>query len=374
MTFKKTRVLYLITRSDQIGGAHIHVRDIALSAQSQGFEVLVAVGGQGFYIDELLRLDVNTCSVPFLSRRISLFDDFRSLLYFYRLCRKFQPDIISSHSAKAGVISRLLKPFFPKTAFLFPAHGWSFAVGIPKFVRIYSFVVEYLLARFCDKIICVCDSDRDLALELSLCSPRKLIVIHNGMANIALPNTLNTSPSCVRICCVARFEDQKDHASLLHSLSCLKDYRWRLDLVGDGMLLPDIKKLCHDLDIIDCVTFHGRLNDVIPILSDSDIFVLPSFWEGFPRSILEAMRSSLPIIATDVGGVGEAVIDGWNGFLVPSSVITGTYSWVSPLKTLFDFESLRIEFGKNSRTLYVNNFTLDRTVSKTLSVYSDVLK
>ncbi len=119
---------------------------------------------------------------------------------------------------------------------------------------------------------------------------------------------------------VARFTDFKDHGVLLRAFARVPE-GIRLKLVGDGETLDAARKLAEDLGIRGRVEFKGSRGDVPEILAQSDIFVLASKTETLPISILEAMRAGLPVVASDVGGVSEEVVDGETGILVsPGSV------------------------------------------------------
>ena len=221
----------------------------------------------------------------------------------------------------------------------------------------------------CHQIICVCNSDLTYARRLQVLSKSRGICIHNGMpdcpTNVINSQRLN-SFNRVKIVCVARFEPQKDHMILLKALFLLKDLPWELVLIGDGPLLDNAMKFCQSNELLEKVSFLGRSSKVPSVLESSDIFVLPSHWEGFPRSILEAMRSSLPIIATNVGGVSESVLPGENGFLVNPGDLNG---WHFALQSLINDENMRCKFGRESRSLFLDNFTFEKMANKTYSVY-----
>jgi glycosyltransferase involved in cell wall biosynthesis len=106
------------------------------------------------------------------------------------------------------------------------------------------------------------------------------------------------------------------------------------------------------------------------ILCRSQISLLVSNWEGFPLSILEAMRAGLPVVASEVGGVAEAVEDGKTGYVVPQGA---TEALQDRIERLLASSALRVELGANGRRRYEQHFTLDRLVAKTLSVYQNVL-
>ncbi|MCS7230249.1 MAG: glycosyltransferase, partial [Candidatus Kryptonium sp.] len=112
-------------------------------------------------------------------------------------------------------------------------------------------------------------------------------------------------------------------------------------------------------------------SDIPNILSQSDIFVLPSRWEGLPLTIIEAMMAGLPVVASNVGGVSELVDNGVTGFLVPPGNVE---VFVDALKTLVDNESLRQEMGKAGLKKAFEKFSLDNMLSKTNEVYWEVLR
>ena len=113
--------------------------------------------------------------------------------------------------------------------------------------------------------------------------------------------------------------------------------------------------------------FHGLSHDVASILANSDIFVLASRWEGFPNSILEAMRAGLPVVASGVGGVSEAVVDGQTGTIVPSG---SPEALAAALGQLMADRALRREWGDRGRQRFEAEFTFETMLEKTEKVWS----
>ena len=363
------RIAYVITRSDEIGGAHIHVRDLAQWMRRQGHEVCVFVGGQGPFTKLLSSAGIPFHSLKLLKRSISLFFDWRAINELAQSLSNYHPDLVSLHSAKAGFLGRVVckKLTLPV---IFTAHGWSFAEGISQPTRSVYCLLERLSAPMADKIITVCKTDRQYALKHMVGRSEQIVAVNNGMPDILdeyFANPVNTS---ARIVMVARFEKQKDHSTLIKALCGLKDIKWELNLVGNGPLLEDIRILVEKFGLRDRVKFLGRRNDVQQILSKSDIFVLASFWEGFPRSILEAMRASLPVVASSVAGVPEAVDDGKTGFLVEPGNVNQIRE---QLRLLIQDPELRKTLGKNARIKYEKFFTFEMMAKKTLNIYESVL-
>jgi glycosyltransferase involved in cell wall biosynthesis len=169
---------------------------------------------------------------------------------------------------------------------------------------------------------------------------------------------------------VARFDVQKDHATLLRALSLLQQYPWTLDLVGNGPLMEQMQSLAAALGIGERVRFLGQRLDVDEILAQAQVSLLTTNWEGFPRSILEAMRAGLPVVASSVGGSGEAIQDGETGYLVPRGNIDFLRDRLAPLLT---GPALRVRLGAQGRRRYEEHFTLGHLVNKTLAVYRNIL-
>ena len=169
---------------------------------------------------------------------------------------------------------------------------------------------------------------------------------------------------------VARFSEQKDHALLLNAVRDIDIRDIKVQLVGDGPLLPNIKSLAESLNIGDRVQFLGNRRDVPELLTHSDIFVLTSKWEGFPITILEAMRAGLPVICSDVGGCSEAIKDGENGFLVPrgDGVVLA-----NRLKQLIKDKDLRYKMGQKGRMSFEKCFTVEKMAEKTERIYREII-
>jgi glycosyltransferase involved in cell wall biosynthesis len=169
---------------------------------------------------------------------------------------------------------------------------------------------------------------------------------------------------------VARLGPQKDHPTLLRALAELQELPWELDLIGDGPSTAQTAALASSLGVGGRVRFLGQRTDVEQLLARSQVGLLVTNWEGFPLSILEAMRAGLPVVASSVGGVGESVQDGETGYLVPRGDVALLRDRIG---RLLASPELRGRLGANARTRYEQRFTLGRCVSRTLAVYHDVL-
>jgi glycosyltransferase involved in cell wall biosynthesis len=365
------KIAYIITRADPIGGAQIHVRDLAGAMQARGHVVLVLLGGHGPFLDDLRARNIRTIVLEHLTVPIRPLQDLRALRETRRALEAFRPDLVATHSAKAGVVGRMAARLLgvPVTV---TTHGWSFTTGVPPMrATVYRWIERVTGPFAADMTITVSEYDRQLALKAGILSQDQLVTVHNGMPDV--PPSLRARPdgAPVRLVMVARFGAQKDHPTLLRALADLRDVPWDLDLIGEGPLMAQTRDLAASLGIAERVRFLGQRIDVDRLLAAAHISVLATNWEGFPLSILEAMRAGLPMIATDVGGVSESVRDGETGYLVPPAQVGPLRD---RLRTLLNDSGLRARMGAAGRQLYEREFTLDRSVSRTLDVYSRVLK
>jgi glycosyltransferase involved in cell wall biosynthesis len=183
----------------------------------------------------------------------------------------------------------------------------------------------------------------------------------------ALRAELGRSP--VRIVMVARFQEPKDHRTLLAALAQMREEAWTLDLIGDGPLEANVRRLADELGLIERVRFLGQRNDVDEQLAEAQLFLLISRWEGFPLSILEAMRAGLPVIASNVGGCNESVVDGETGFLVRSGDVGSLHD---KLMVLVRSAVLRQQMGTAGRKRFTEHFTFHQMFEKTFALYGQV--
>ncbi|HME92314.1 MAG TPA: glycosyltransferase family 4 protein, partial [Myxococcaceae bacterium] len=288
----------MLTRSDTVAGVQVHVRDLAKALIAKGHEVTVLVGGSGPYTEDLKRNQVPYRTVPALVRPLRPARDALAALQIRRQLKELKPDIVSTHSSKAGWLGRIAARSLglPVT---FTAHGWAFTPGVPSRAAAFYRFAEKVAAPWTTRIITVAEHDRDLALRKGVGRPEQIATIHYGIPSI--PDALRAFPEREppRIIMVARLEFQKDHQTLLRALAGLLDRQWTLELVGDGPRENEMRALVAQLGIGGRVEFAGLCSDVAQRLARAQIYALISNYEGFPISILEGMRAGLPVIASD---------------------------------------------------------------------------
>lgn len=361
----KPVVLILSTNADT-AGAPIHVETIARTLQGD-FELHCIFGEEGIVADNIRQLGIPVYIVNSLRSPVNPVRDARCVAAINRLCRQIKPDLIHAHSAKAGLMARSVARWH-NIPCLYTVHGWGFGVGRPRLQSMILKTIELIMASVSPaKFLYVSQADADQATHELGVSPVRGRVIHNGIPDHHKRADPLTSTN---ILMVSRVAFQKDHETLVRAYEHSSS-EGRLILAGEGSTHPDFAaKLIEwspqrhsDIELL------GVRTDIPYLLEQAGVFALASRYEGLPISIIEAMCAGLPIVATDVGGVRELVVDGENGFLVPPGDI-GRFA--ACLKALSHSE-LRSSMGNASRKRYEQFFSVETMVSAVKQVYRSTL-
>lgn len=282
-----------------------------------------------------------------------------------------KPDIVHIHSSFAGVLARLtlivLRPVYrPKVVYC--PHAFAFLMqGSEKKKKIYAFI-ERILIIFTDKVICVSQYEKDLAVSYGL-PEKKLVVVYNGVPVITHDNNADINPyhmDVTNILFVGRFDFQKGFDILERLMTRLEGKPFHLTAVGGAVLNVSVKPLQSPQ-----ITYTGWLSsaELSPYLAHADLLIIPSRWEGFAMVPLEAMSYGLPILASDSTSLPEVVIDGETGRLFPLEnedllfeivVSTPKSEWVA--------------MGTQARQLFLDKFTAVNMTDNTDMIYKEVLR
>lgn len=361
---KTLHICYVITRSDVMGGASVHLLDLAAGVQQQGHRVTILVGGDGIVNQRAKAMGLTIIALKNLVRPIHVFKDIACWFELRTWFRQLQPDLIHLHSSKAGLVGRFAAIGL-KVPVVFTAHGWAFTEGVGLAGSLLYRILERWVAPLTDQIITVSEYDRQRALQLKVGTPQLIRTIRNGMPE--LPVVPESAHQSRRMIMVARFEQPKDHLLLLDAVSRLSGC-WQLQCIGDGPLFAAAQQQALAAGLNDRVEFSGARSDVPEQLAQASIFVLLSRWEGLPLTILEAMRAGLAVVASDVGGVKEAVQHGLNGLLVQNNAAEVR----AVLQQLLDDPQLVKQLGEAGRKKFEQEFTFQRMMQQTIDVYQQL--
>ena len=328
------RILRLIARLN-IGGPAIQAITLSSELSRDQYQTLLVCGslspGEGDMAYLALDKGVHRFVIKELGRNISLLDDLKALFIIRKIIKRFKPDILHTHTAKAGTLGRLAAlslrvPILKskKIRVFHTFHGHTFH---SYFNRLKTFVfirVERFLARSTDSIIVVSEQQKeDICGTYKIAHEKKVQVIRLGFdlsayGKIAphrkaslLNNGYRKNRESLRVGMVGRLTPIKNHFMLLEAINHLnvsgKIDRFKFIVVGDGELKTILMEKAEKLNVRDAISFRGWQKDMPAVYSELDIVVLTSKNEGTPVAIIEAMAASRPVVATAVGGVPDLI-------------------------------------------------------------------
>ena len=365
----RPRIAIVITRSDSVGGSQIHVRDLAMALQRDEHPVRILAGGYGPFIPMLQRCGLDVCPQPYLVGPVDPRTDARAVIELRRALRDFGPDLIALHTAKAGLVGRLASVSLGVPTVHCP-HGWAFVRGVAAGRAALFRGIERLAAPLCDRIITVSEFSRRLALRAGVGTAQQLRSVPNGVPDVPPSQRARPGDGPPTLIVVARLDEPKDPFVLLRALATLRDRAWALEWVGDGPLRNPAERLARALGLTARCRFVGAQSDVAERLARASVLVLPTRHEAMPLCVLEAMRAGLPVVASAVGGIPEAVQGGRTGHLVPPSDPAALALALTPL---LDNRALRRSQGEAGRRRYEARFSFERQYADTLDVYRELL-
>jgi glycosyltransferase involved in cell wall biosynthesis len=375
-----TRVLLCYQPTD--GGVGRHVRDVASGLSERGYAVSLcgpslpgpldggAVASDGVELPDgvaHVRLD--------LSREIAVHHDLAALGRLVKIIDDLRPDIIHAHSSKAGALARLARLAHPRTTVLYTPHGYSFAGHFTRAAerQVYR-AVERGLAPLASRVVCVCEAEARLARAVG--PSDRVRVVHNGIApahdGAPDPYIADLASGGPVIGTIARLRPGKGLETLIdaapHVLARHPDAK--IAIVGDGPHLGALRAQATALGVAHAVHFTGACTDPLAALRSMRIFALPSWAEAFPYVVLEAMSLGRPIVASDVGGIGEALSADESGVIVPardSGALGGA------LVALLDDEERAHGLGQAALERVSSLFSLEAMIDGLASVYDEIV-
>ncbi|HBC86817.1 MAG TPA: hypothetical protein DCZ94_07680 [Lentisphaeria bacterium] len=367
------------------GGASRIIRSIIFGGKDQ-FNFTLYTGIQDIAENELSDLK-KICEiklVPSLVREINPFKDLKAYQYLRREFLNNRFDIVHTHTSKAGVIGRFAAGSAGIPRIIHTPHGTIYSEnsrikGVPDIkIGKYPFL---LVERFAGKkqhfLTVLSKDERDICVSLKLSTQENTIIIPNGIdlarfnfddvSRIRNRKQLGLSETDMLILSVGRLSSEKGHSVLISAFrEALKSNdNLKLGILGEGPLKDELLETNKDIIGSGRLSLYGFHEDVETYLSASDIFAMPSFYEGFGLAVLEAMASGVPVISTDVGGIPELIENGSEGFLVsPDNAISISEKILELCSSL----EKRQEMGKSGRKK-ASGFSIDKMLTKYFELY-----
>lgn len=319
----KTNSIAIVRQYRGYGGIEHQIENIAFFLKKNKWNVFLITDEISPLTQRCNNLGINICIVSFKNI-------FKTAIKISKICRNKNIYIIQAHMLRESFICRITKLFIPQIINIFRIHTYIDCSQISLFKKnIYHFIC-WITNPLINIYLPINNFNAKELKERTHITSKKINVIHDAVniisnEQVSLCNLKNSN-----IAMVANFVDFKGHDTLLKGLKILRDkgYKINVDLIGDVPGFGTNHEDCHRLNIIkkminlyhleNQVIFHGYCTDIPNAIKNCKLIVLPSDSEGTPNCLIEGMMLNKIVVASNVGGIPEFIIDGKTGFLHPA--------------------------------------------------------
>jgi glycosyltransferase involved in cell wall biosynthesis len=383
----RLRIVHVIARLN-VGGASLHVLQLAAAQRRRGDEVLVVAGtlapgeeSMEYLVDEL---DVPLRRVPELQRELSPARDASATRELVRIIRTERPDVLHTHTAKAGGVGRvaaLLARSRRPPVVVHTYHGHVLRGYFGRAKETFYRLLERVLAKRTSRLVAVSPEVRDDLVQLGVAPASRFTVIPYGFDLTArvggdgaeIREQIGAGPDTFVVGWAGRLTAIKRPLDLVRALTALRErgVDALLCVVGDGPERADVEGLAQELGVEDRCKVVGYQTELAPWYAAFDAFCLTSANEGTPVAAIEALAAGKPVVATRAGGTETVVDDGVSGFLVPVGDVGALATRLAELAASPD---LRARMGSRGAELMRERFGLERMVDDVERLYRTLLQ
>ncbi|MBI3299488.1 MAG: glycosyltransferase family 4 protein [Elusimicrobia bacterium] len=365
----RRKVLHIVTRLD-LGGAQQNTLYTVGHMDPARFEMVLACGAGGVLDDEAKSLGVKVRFVEDLVREVSPLRDLTALFQLAQIIREENPDVVHTHSSKAGILGRLAARLVGVPYVIHTFHGFGFHDRMNALVKWVTVGIEKLAAEWSDRLIFVSKANMETARELGFVEDGNWSLIRSGVKLSALPAKVDREAKRrelgVRIhkplvIGIGNLKPQKNAEDFLRvAEAALKEVPEACFIyIGDGPLRSKLEARIIARGMSGKVKLIGWRRDTAELLAASDVFLSTSLWEGLPRALVEAMKTRLGCACYAVDGIKDVLQDGVNGYAAPAGdwerLAAGTIS-------LLKDAGLRERLGKAAAASIGQEFDIDEMV------------
>ena len=329
--------------------------------------------------------NIETIETPHLVRELAPLKDFKCYRDLREIIRDWKPDVVHTHSSKAGILGRLAAWKENVPCVIHTIHGLAFHPYMNRFRNAIYILAEQFAAKRCHVIACVANAMRDQALAEDIGRCEQYVTVYSGMeveryvspewSREEVRGDWGLGPDDFVVGTIARLAELKGHDDLLDSLEELMKLRPELKLlwVGDGWWADRLLGRVKEMGLEGRVITTGLVpSEEIPMfLQAMDVLCHPSYREGLPRTVTQALLSSTPVIAYDVDGTKEVCLDGETGKLIKPGDLKALRE---ATEWMIDHPTEREEMGKQGQELCREQFATERMVQHLLEIYQKQLE
>ena len=377
------RVARVITRLN-VGGPGRHAILLTAGMDRARFDTTLITGVVGKDEGDLSELararGISPLVIPELGRPIRPTRDLMALIKLVRIFRDLRPDLVHTHLAKAGALGRVAARLAGVPACVHTFHGHVLEGYFhPVVAQIFRWI-EQRLARRTDRIVAISPRLREDILAMGIGRPERMEVISLGLdlerfrttPSARLREALGLPRGSPLLGIVGRLVPIKDHPTLFQAMALLEanDAAPHLVVVGDGERREELQRLASSLHLASRIHFLGWRNDLEAILGELDVVICCSRNEGTPLALIEAMAAGVPVLSTDVGGVGDVVVHGETGWLVPPG---DPAALAQAVRDLMAAPALRARLAAAGHTVALERHGVEELIRRTEKLYTAVM-
>lgn len=372
------RIMHVIARMN-VGGPAVIVAELMRELYSDRFQSVLVAGycsdDEADYLDEVAT-DIPATRIQGLGRSVSFLGDIKSFFALLRMIRRFEPDVIHTHTAKAGVLGRVAGLIaYPRAKRIHTYHGHLLHGYFSPLKTRLVILVEKFLAFISVALVAIGNQVKNDLLAAGVGEPKLYSVIFPGLEELNIQsktsarNELGLEAGKTYMVFVGRLTQIKRPDRLIEIARYLKENHPRVELLiaGAGEKFTELQEVANQESLP--VVFLGWRNDIGRILSASDILILCSDNEGIPLTLIQASQAGLPIISTKVGSVQDIVIDGETGLLTEAN----TQSLIQAVDELISNPSKMTQFGLAGKARAESHFSLRGMIQAHEKLYSQVI-
>jgi glycosyltransferase involved in cell wall biosynthesis len=357
-----------------LGGVDIYLRLILANLDSDKFTNMVIHGTadtlQPFLDSKGDHVKEYKTSIL---RNISFLNDFKAIVDTYRFLKKNRPDVIHAHSAKGGVVGKIVGQLLGIRV-LYTPHAFSYLSAENQLKRKIFLIIERILSNGNSILLATSKSEKDRAINEVGYKPEQTIVFNNCIEPITLISPLSIKKTWPEqyICTVGRPSYQKNIESMIKVLYEVKKTQTiHLVIMGVGPVsgqLESVRNCIRELDMVKDVTLLDwtERTDVFNIINNAKFYVSTSRYEGMPYAVIESLALSKPCVVSNCDGNRDLIMDGYNGFVIDERDTNGFKQRISKL---LDEKELLAELSKNANQSYFENYNIKKNISELEAIY-----
>jgi glycosyltransferase involved in cell wall biosynthesis len=373
------KVTHIITRLD-LGGAQANTLYTASHLDKTRFSAAVVAGEGG-----MLDARATGCALATahsLVREISPARDLAAFFELRRILKAAGPDLVHTHSSKAGILGRLAAASAGVPVVVHTFHGFGFHQRQSALKRNFFILLEKFCAAFSDALVFVSRANMETGRAEGIGAPEKYRLIRSGVKLAGYPAkidragkraALGLSPGDTVVLSIGNAKPQKNPRHFLEAAARLAPEfpAARFVFTGGGEELEDLRRETLARGLSGKCIFTGWRDDCAELLAAADIFALTSYWEGLPRSLVEALKTGLPAVCYRTDGVGDILEDGVNGYSPGPGDLEG---FCAALSRLLGDAALRARLAAGAAATDLSSFDIDLMVRQQEELYIELLR